>query len=150
MSSKGATSILPEMFRFGLYKPNQGRLVRQCTVAAISLIAAFGCFTLSTFALGNEDQITRIGIPLGIWVVITWIAFRAVNVPRFADFLVAVESEIERVVWPTWKQVWQSTVVVIVTMLFFGVFLFAIDWLWRIIFTLIHFIEYVDPPWAGD
>ena len=150
MSSKGAASILPEMFRFGLYKPNQGRLVRQSTVIAISLIAAFGCFTLSTFAFGNEDQMTRLGIPLAIWAVVTWIAFRAVNVPRFADFLVAVESEIERVVWPTWKQVWQSTVVVIVTMLFFGIFLFVIDWAWRLLFTAIHFIEYVDLPWAGE
>lgn len=143
MSSKGVgASIIPELFKFGLYKPNQGRMVRQATFIAIAVIVGFGCFALSAGPLGAEDQPVRVGIPLGIWALLCWIAFRVVNYPRFADFLISVESELEKVVWPGRKQVMQSTVVVIVTMLFLGVFLFAVDQIWRWFFTLIHFIEY--------
>lgn len=143
MSSKGAAaSIIPELFRFGLYKPNQGRMVRQVTFIAIALAVAFGCFSLASGLLGGEDQPIQVGVPLGIWVVLCWVAFRVVNVPRFADFLISVESELEKVVWPGRKQVMQSTIVVIVTMLFLGVFLAVVDFVWKWFFSLIHFIDY--------
>lgn len=144
MSSKGAgASLIPELFRFGLYKPNQGRLVRQATFIAIALTAAFGCFSLSAGPLGGQGEAVSVGVPLAIWLLLCWITFRVVNFPRFADFLISVESELEKVVWPGRKQVMQSTVVVIVTMLFLGVFLFVVDQLWRALFKLIHFIEYL-------
>ncbi len=143
MSSKGArVSIIPELFRFGLYKPSQGRMVRQATFIGVCLVLAFGCFSLSVGLLGGYEQPVRVGVPLGVWVVLAWVAFRVVNVPRFADFLISVESELEKVVWPGRKQVLQSTIVVIVTMLFLGVFLFGVDMVWRWFFSLINFIEY--------
>lgn len=144
MSSKGAgASLIPELFRAGLYKASQGRLVRQVTFIAIVLVVAFGCFSLSSGLLGGYDeQPIRLGVPLGIWLVLCWVAFRVVNLPRFADFLISVESELEKVVWPGKKQVMQSTIVVIATMLFMGLFLFGVDMLWRVFFSLIKFIEY--------
>ncbi len=30
-----------------------------------------------------------------------WLCFRLVNMPRFADFLIAVEAEMNKVSWPT-------------------------------------------------
>ena len=143
MSSKGVgASLIPELFRFGLYKPTQGRMVRQVTFLAIAVVVAFGCFSLSVGPLGGRDQPVRLGAPLAIGLVLCWIAYRVVNIPRFADFLISVESELEKVVWPGRKQVMQSTIVVIVTMLFLGVFLFGVDMIWRWFFSLIHFIEY--------
>ena len=143
MSSKGAgASLIPELFRFGLYKPSQGRFVRQATFIAIALVVAFGCFSLSSGLLGGYGQPVKVGVPLGIWVVLCWVAFRVVNYARFADFLISVESELEKVVWPGRKQVMQSTIVVIVTMLFLGVFLSGVDVVWRWFFSLINFIEY--------
>lgn len=143
MSSKGAgASLIPELFRAGLYKPSQGRLVRQATFIAIGLVIAFGCFSLSNGLLGGYEQPIKIGVPLGIWVVCCWIGFRVVNYARFADFLISVESELEKVVWPGKKQVMQSTIVVIITMLFMGLFLFGVDMMWRAFFSLIKFIEY--------
>ena len=144
MSGKGVSaSILPQLFRFGLYKPNQGRLVRQGTFIAVAVVAAFGAFTLSNGPLGDsEEKAIRVGVPLAVWAVTCWIAFRAVNIPRFADFLVSVESELEKVVWPARREVMQATVVVLVTMLFLGVFLFVVDTVWRWLFSVIKFIEY--------
>ncbi|MCR9199757.1 MAG: preprotein translocase subunit SecE [Planctomycetaceae bacterium] len=144
MSSKGVgASFIPELFRVGLYKPTQGRLVRQATFIAIALTVAFGCFSLSAGPLGGEGEAISVGVPLAIWLLLCWVAFRVVNVPRFADFLISVESELEKVVWPGRKQVTQSTIVVIATMLFLGLFLFVVDQVWRILFSWIHFIEYL-------
>ena len=143
MSSKGlAASIVPELFRFGFYKPTQGKLVRQVTFVALAVVSAFACFSLSNAVFDTADQSIRVGVPLAIWAVLCWVAFRVVNLPQFAEFLISVESELDKVVWPGRKQVTQSTVVVIATMLFLGVFLFAVDFIWRELFKFIHFIEY--------
>jgi preprotein translocase subunit SecE len=77
-----------------------------------------------------------------IWAVSSWFAFRAVNIPKFADFLVSVESELEKVTWPTRHEVVQATIVVLVAMFSLGVFLFLIDLLWTWLFSFIGFTEY--------
>jgi preprotein translocase subunit SecE len=74
--------------------------------------------------------------------VSSWIAFRAVNIPKFADFLVSVESELEKVTWPSRHEVIQATIVVLVAMFSLGVFLFLIDLLWTWLFSFIGFTEY--------
>jgi preprotein translocase subunit SecE len=143
MSSKSAgASLLPELFRFHLYKSTQGRMVRQFTFFAILIIAAFGCLTLANGPLGQSDKPLQVGLPLAIWALASWIAFRVVNIPKFADFLVSVESELEKVTWPGRHEVVQATVVVLSMMLFLGVFLFLIDLVWTWLFSLIHFTEF--------
>ena len=42
-------------------------------------------------------------------------------------FLSQVKNEIERVTWPTWKEVQATTLVVIMTSVMFGVYLWGID-----------------------
>ena len=143
MSSKSVvSSVLPELFRFSLYKPAQGRLVRQSTFICLVLVAAFGCFSLSNGSLGDKQQAVRVGVPLAVWALLSWFAFRAIHVPRFAEFMIAVDVEREKVVWPGRQQVVQSTVVVIVVMLAMGAFLAGVDLIWKWLFRLIHFIEY--------
>jgi len=143
MSSKSAgASLLPELFRFGIYKANQGRMVRQFTFFAVIVIAAFGCVTLSSGTLMQYGKGIQVGLPVAVWIIFGWVAFRLVNVPRFADFLVSVESELEKVTWPSRKEVIQATVVVLLTMFSLGLFLFLIDLLWTWLFSAIGFTEY--------
>jgi preprotein translocase subunit SecE len=42
-------------------------------------------------------------------------------------FLTEVRNELKRVTWPSRKEVYATTVVVIVTSVFFGVYLWALD-----------------------
>ena len=143
MSSKSAgASLLPELFRFGIYKPNQGRMVRQFTFFAIAILAAFGCITLLNGPLMQFSPTVKLGVPLAIWLFVCWIAFRVVNLPKFADFLVSVESELEKVTWPSRNEVVQATIVVLCTMFFLGLFLFLIDLLWTWLFNFVGFTEY--------
>ena len=43
-------------------------------------------------------------------------------------FLSEVRNELKRVTWPTRKEVYATTVVVILTSLFFGLYLFVLDY----------------------
>ena len=44
-------------------------------------------------------------------------------------FLTEVRNELKRVTWPTSKEVYATTFVVILTSVFFGVYLFGVDYL---------------------
>ncbi len=46
---------------------------------------------------------------------------------RARVFLVEVRNELRRVTWPSQKEVYATTVVVILTSIFFGLYLFVID-----------------------
>ncbi len=46
---------------------------------------------------------------------------------RSRTFLSQVKNEMERVTWPSWKEVQATTLVVILTSVFFGLYLFGID-----------------------
>jgi preprotein translocase subunit SecE len=52
-------------------------------------------------------------------------------------FLSEVRNELKRVTWPSQKEVYATTVVVILTSLFFGIYLFAID---QVFFNLVQWI----------
>ncbi len=47
---------------------------------------------------------------------------------RMRVFLSEVRNELKRVTWPSQKEVYATTVVVILTSIFFGVYLFVLDY----------------------
>lgn len=47
---------------------------------------------------------------------------------RFRTFLTEVRNELKRVTWPSQKEVYATTVVVILTSAFFGLYLFGLDY----------------------
>jgi len=69
-----------------------------------------------------------------------WLAFRIVNMPRVAEFLIAVEAEMVKVSWPNNKEVYVTTIVVITVMLIFSVLLAIFDLSW---YTLFHWIRII-------
>ena len=62
----------------------------------------------------SADENTGLRAPLGWW-------------QRTRDFLVEVRNEMKRVTWPSQKEVYATTVVVILTSVFFGLYLFGVD-----------------------
>ena len=52
---------------------------------------------------------------------------------RSRTFLTQVRNELERVTWPSKKEVYATTVVVILTSMFFGVYLWGIDLLLNVV-----------------
>jgi preprotein translocase subunit SecE len=130
---------MQEMFASGLYKRNQGRMVRQITCLAIWVIVAAAAWRFHSLVLTP-----RMGVTWGSYLVAVavgavgfWFAFRLVNWPKFADFLISVEAELNKVSWPTQKELVRASIVVIFTILFLSAILFGYDALWRFLFGLL-------------
>lgn len=124
--------LFSELFHLGLYKPSQGRLVRRVTFASLAIAVALGAWRLSLFLL-QYGQVVQYAVPALVLAVGCWVVFRGVNMPRFADFLIAVEAELNKVSWPSKAELVRSTIVVLVTIWALVVVLFAYDLLWRVL-----------------
>jgi preprotein translocase SecE subunit len=75
-------------------------------------------------------QDARIAIPFVLIAILLWIAYRAVNVPTFAEFLLATEAEMNKVSWTPKKRLFQDTIVVLTTTLLMALFLLVVDLFW--------------------
>ena len=63
-----------------------------------------------------------------------WISYRLVNVPRFADFLIAVEAEMNKVSWPAKQELIRSSLVVIFVIFAMAIALFLFDLVYVVVF----------------
>lgn len=135
-TSASEAPLLPELFQSSVYKPNQGRIVRQFTVLAIWIVVALGTWSLYSTLSGGADSNNAIavGVPTALLLGGLWIGYRLINWPRFADFLIAVEAEMKKVTWPSKDEVKRASVVVILTILILAVSLFLFDIIWKAIF----------------
>ena len=110
------------------YKRNQGRRVRQMTLAASALLVGLGCWSLSnTLEVFYGDAMIQFGIPAVLLGLGGWLSWRLVHVPTFADFLIATEAEVNKVSWPTRDQLVQATGVVLVFMVSPNMFIIDIE-----------------------
>ena len=66
-----------------------------------------------------------------------WLGYRIVNIPQFADFLIAVEAEMNKVSWPSRGELIRSSVVVIFVIFLLAIVLFGYDLVWRSLFVFI-------------
>jgi preprotein translocase subunit SecE len=112
------------MFRSSRYKRNQGRIARQLTFLAIAGTVAIGAWRLSTIA---DESLGRYVVPLVVLAVGAWAAFRIVNIPRFAEFLISVENEMNKVSWPSKSELYRASLVVIVVIFLLTAILLSYD-----------------------
>ncbi len=68
--------------------------------------------------------------PLILFMLVLWISWRAVNFPMFADFLIATESEMNKVSWVSRKALIRDTIVVLSTTFILTMFLLFVDVFW--------------------
>ena len=85
--------------------------------------------------MANPNNMTMlIAIPGLVACAGVWMAYRIVNWPMFADFLISVEAEMSKVSWPTRTELIRGSVVVLITIASLAVFLYSFDLLWTFIF----------------
>jgi preprotein translocase subunit SecE len=112
------------MFTGSRYKRSQGRIARQATFFAMVAAVLIGAWRLSEQASGD---VNKYGIPAIVAAVGVWVAFRIVNVPSFADFLISVEAEMNKVSWPSRSELFRASMVVIVVIFLLTAILFTYD-----------------------
>ena len=139
--AKAETTLVSELLNHRLFKPNQGRVVRQVTAIAIAVVFVVTGWRLKATIL--SDQSSAVGYTVfGVIAAIgIWFAFRVVNWPPFANFLVSVEAELDKVSWADWEYLKRATAVVLVTMVALGAYLFFCDVIWQWFFGLIGFLD---------
>ena len=119
-------AIVHEFFRFGRYKRNQGQIARRTTFGALALIVIVGCWRLSE-ENSDQTQLMHYWVPLAFMAIGLWASFRIVQMPSFADFLISVEGEMNKVSWPSRGELFRATLVVILVVFFLAFLLFAYD-----------------------
>jgi preprotein translocase subunit SecE len=82
-------------------------------------------------------------MPIFFAIAGLWATYRIVNLPAFADFLIAVEAEMNKVSWPSWSELVRWSLVVIVMIFAIGFLLAAFDGFWVWIFQLIGLLPKV-------
>jgi preprotein translocase subunit SecE len=124
-----------------IYKRTQGKRVRQTTAGLIIVWTLYGCYTLANGPLMDYSREVRLAIPAAVGLILSWMAYRAVNFPQFADFLIAVEVEMKKISWPSLQRCFRAGAVVIVTMFFMAAMLFLYDQLWMRFFVWIGVLK---------
>jgi preprotein translocase SecE subunit len=150
------------------YKWSQGQRVRRGTILGILILAGCGVYTLlahRTLGSGSENNwvlaipftgraVTllpdiQFTVPIVLVLASLWFAYRVVNFPTFADFLIATEAEINKVSWTTGRRLVQDTIVVLVTVFLMTVFLFVVDIAWAKLLSLVGVLRFEQPA-AGS
>lgn len=154
-------AFLQELFHVGLYKRTQGRVTRQVTFVTVAMAVAAGLYQmhgvlgtalvnwpgswLAYWNMGRNEaaeaivrQSVRHGLPFALLLLGLWAAYRLVNLPGFADFLIAVEAEMNKVSWPSRAELYRSSIVVLVTIFALAAVLFVFDFFWQTIFTWLN------------
>src|SRR4051812_2648380 len=115
-----------EFFRFGRYKRSQGRIARLTTFYALVIIVVLGCWRMGQY-YSDQAPVLHYYVPLAFLVIGLWGSFRVVQMPSFADFLISVEGEMNKVSWPSRSELFRATLVVILVVFFLAALLFAYD-----------------------
>ncbi len=147
-------------FDFAPYKKSQGQRVRRGTILGVIAIAVSGIYTmLAHRTLESGPQNWQVPIPFAsghYWIILpdvrytvpillllasVWLGYRVVNLPVFADFLIATEAELNKVSWSPWKKLKQDTVVVLVTVCLLTLFLFVVEQGWAWLLTRVGVVQ---------
>lgn len=137
------------------YKPDDGRNARQIAFWGGETVLAFGC---SAFAgLLNRSVALRepltsampevpllgarfsgsFAIAFAMFVVLSVVWVRFISREGIAQHLIEVETEINKVTWPSFKEASNSSIVVIVTVVILMAFLALSDFLLKMFFDVI-------------
>jgi preprotein translocase SecE subunit len=133
-------------FSFHQYKRSLGLRVRRLTILGIIIVGGSAVYSMifqgilpdrwtldvPFFEVGTVTVVNeaKFFIPMLIGLLTIWVAWRAVNVPDFAEFLIATEAEMNKVSWSSRKRLMQDTVVVLITTLIMTLFLLVVDLFW--------------------
>ena len=128
------------------YKRTQGLKARRYTLLGLLLLGWSGVYSLVSHDMLGDTWLLRMPftdgrlvpvltdvafvVPILLAAAVFWLAWRAVNMPAFADFLIATEAEMNKVSWSTRKRLVQDTIVVLLTVLIMTVFFLVIDFFW--------------------
>ena len=124
-----------------ILKPGQGYWTRVLSAIGAGILLLAGAHWVSWDQGAAWHLYTKIGVALGIIIVIGAFLYRVMNKPRVVDFMIATEGEMKKVNWPSKKEIIGSTWVVIAGTLIIAAILFVVDLFFGWLFLLINILE---------
>ena len=132
-----------------VYKAGQGmpsRVGAMIVGALIAFYASYSWFRWHPFgpigrggALVSADFFISLILLLGVIGFFAWVAFKS---PKSADYLIDMDDELRKVVWPSVMplfdpktEAWGSTYVVIVCAIIFTIFIWVVDLILQYVIT---------------
>ncbi len=138
-----ASSFWAALLQVGLYKRTQGRLVRQLTAGAVLTAVLLTAWSMSIHLLNDvQPRWLQYALPGAVAAIGAWAAYRLVNYPPFADFLIDVEGEMAKVSWPSTDELKRATVVVMVVMVTLSAVLFLYDNVWLQVLRFLGILQF--------
>ena len=139
-------------FNFFTYKSDQGRFARGCAFWLLTALSIYGCRTLFYYLQKwswaktglLEDNIPIINtalnpafiIGVGLFLVVEYFIVKViVNKPKSCDLLIETETEMKKVTWPSWNDALNSSLIVLLAVIFFMALLGCSDLILNIFFS---------------
>lgn len=120
-----------ELVSLNVYKRSQGRITRQASFGALLVVIAFGCYRLFTtmhlWLLPGTWGGVDYWLPGLLLLAGGWFSYRLMNVPGVADFMIAVEAEMNKVSWPTRLELFRASLVVLFCIVALALLLYGYD-----------------------
>ena len=123
------------------YKKNQGRPARQIALCVVVACLSWLLIEVAAMFVRRQVGIQWLGICVLVIAAVAWVSAVLLNRPRWADFLISVQAEIDKVTWPSNLEVRRSTVVVLVLIVSMAVVIFCFDLIWQWVFKIIGFLQ---------
>jgi preprotein translocase SecE subunit len=139
---------------FASYKEDQGRHVRMAAFWSVVFFLAYGCRFMHGLMVQSPSlrrpvrgiRIPVVGVDLSPAFLVSMLVFcaglflvhRWQQRPKVAELLIDTEAELKRVSWPKGEEVWNASIVVILSVIILGVLLAVADiFLFRMMRALI-------------
>jgi preprotein translocase SecE subunit len=138
--------VLP-LDEFTKLQAEVGQVKDQDKPTSISPVLPEGTLEYSTLTLLPNVKFT---LPILLMFLGLWAGWRAVNMPAFADFLIATEAELNKVSWTTAKRLRQDTIVVLTTVVLLTITLLIFDWIWYWSLTKVNVLQIPEKKKVED
>jgi preprotein translocase subunit SecE len=138
-------ALVRDLFRADIYKRSQGRIARQVTFTSFALFVIAGVWTMNSVlasarwfsVFGERATLARYSFNALLLAAGLWICYRVVNFSRFADFLISVEVEMNKVTWPSRDELIRSSAVVLAAIFGMSAMMYFFDLFWDQLLTFL-------------
>ena len=127
---------------FSIYKRGQGKYTRLGSAVAAGVVVGWGCWNLysklEAWDLPVSPRITlwiATMVPAGLFVAFGILSAWLVNKPTVADFMIAAEGEMKKVIWSSKEEIAVSTFVVIVVVILLAMLIGVTDICFQLFFS---------------
>jgi preprotein translocase subunit SecE len=123
------------------YKRTQGRPTRQIALCVAVSLLSWVFISAAAVFIRRQSGVLWLSICLVSVVLASMVSVLFLNRPRWADFLISVQSEIDKVTWPSKSEIKKNTIVVLVLLFSMASIVFVFDLVWQWVFKTVGFLQ---------